>query len=353
MSKRAREKRIAETSAEFEEQLSRVSAQDVVASRPDEVLFVVDRTGSKSARRRVLKEETAKARNQPVSKTDRALLKKRAEKAKQQVALGLPSKPVREQPSVLADLWADESSATQRQPRIKRSSTVASAAKKVAGPGFSYNPPVSAHQNVLAEALALEIKKREKDMRNSKAITLGLSELTKSVLIDSDYDSDEEDEDEDGGGEGEGGSRKRKIKDKKTRAQRNKERKRKDIDSVKALEQMERGVLKSIDSLPHILRSLDAREKKAQALKALREVQALSAKDETALTYEEAGAVPLSDELGGSLRRVVPKGSSLNSAVTKVRQSGGFLMRDKFNRKKGDTLHATKKVKWVAKYKYT
>lgn len=352
MSSKRREKRIAETSAEYEEQKSRVSAAAVVASRPDEALFVVDRTGSKSARRRIHKEEVAKTTNQPVSKTERALIKK----ATQQLLAGheKPNK-AREQPSALADLWADEAESTGAQSvtRIKRSSVVASAAKKVAGPGFSYNPSTVAHQNVLAEALALEIKKREKDMRNNKAITVGLSELTKSVLLDSDYDSDEEDEDEEGEG-GEGGSmRKPKLKEKKTRAQRNKERRRKDLDSAKALQQTEQGVLKAIGSLPHILRSIEAEEARARANKALREVQAQSSKDDSALSYDEAGHVPLSDELSGSLRRVIPKGSALNSAVSKVRQSGGFTMRDKFRRKKGDSLHATKKVKWVAKYKYT
>lgn len=358
MSKR-REKRIAETSAEFEEQRSRQTEVSVVNSRSNDELFVVDRTGSKSARRRVVKEQVALATNQPVSKTERALLKKIERKAKTQNDVKpVTTLVVGQGPSsaVLSDIWANDNSDSGI--RIKKPTVTIPRAKKVAGPGFSYNPSPSSHQDVLAEALALEIKKREKDIRDSRAaqfkkgIHAELSDLTKSVLVDSGDEGDDDDDDYDLG-EKNSDVAKRKQKEKKTRAQRNKERKRKDIDSERILDQIEKNVLKSIDKLPSIIKSIEMEETKAAAMKELRKVKAQSSVDMTALSYEEAGSVPLSDELSGSLRRIIPKGSMINSAVSKLKSTGAISFRDKFKRKKGDSLHKTKKVKWVAKYKYT
>jgi hypothetical protein len=89
-------------------------------------------------------------------------------------------------------------------------------------------------------------------------------------------------------------------------------------------------------------------------LRELRKVQRQSAVDVTAMSYHEAGEVPLSDELSGSLRRIIPKGSGLNNTVSKLKSTGALQFRDKFNRRKGDnTLRQQKRVVWVARHKYT
>ena len=363
MSKRAREKRVAATSAEFEEARSRASAAAIVAERTDDALFVVDRTGSKSARRKIVKEQVAQAAHVPVSKTERELLKK--VQSGRSLSAAKKAAPSSGGASVLKDLWGDDDGGGGTVTKIKKpvATVAASLAKRVAGPGFSYNPSPDAHQDVLAEALALEIKKRERDLRESKSATRNgagvgpesLSALTRSVLVDS--EDEDEDDDEEGEGEGEDGGdgavRKAKLKEKKTRAQRNKERKRKDIEAGRSQEQGEKKLLKAIEQLPTLIKSIEKEEQKAAALRELRKVQAQSSLDTTALSYEDAGAVPLTDELSGSLRRVIPKGSNLTSAVGKFKSTGAFQFRDKFKRKKGDTMQKTRRRVWVAKHKYT
>jgi nucleolar protein 53 len=270
---------------------------------------------------------------------------------------------------VLKDLWGDETQPLAIKTKITKPSTaVSSISKRVAGPGFSYNPSPDAHQDVLAEALALEIKKREKDLRESKSarqtkgVSVKSSALARAVghvgQVGDDEDEDEADDDDEGDDEveAEGSSsetRKVKMKEKKTRAQRNKERRRKDVDIERSQEAVERRLLKAIDQIPTLLKSVEKEEERAASLRELRKVQAKSAVDETAMSYYDAGTVPLSDELSGSLRRVIPKGSALSSAVSKFKSTGAFQFRDKSKRKKGDTLHTTRRRVWVAKHKYT
>ena len=351
-----RDKRIAETSAEFEEARSRASAAQVVNERADGgALFVVDRTGSKSARRRIHKEQEAVVANVPASKTEKALLKKKMAVKVKNVNTSSSSSS-----AGLKDLWGDEvgeGSSTRATTRIKRPTSASlPAAKKVAGPGFSYNPLPHAHQDVLAEALALEIKKREKEIRETRTVQVfkGESSVQPALSDGSDNDDDDDDNEDDDGDDGKVSRGSKKGSMKKTKAQRNRERRRKDLEAEKSLELAGKNALKTIDQLPKIVKSIEKEEQKAAALRELRKVQSQSAVDVTAMSYHEAGEVPLSDELSGSLRRIIPKGSGLNNTVSKLKSTGAIQFRDKFNRRKGDnTLRQQKRVVWVARHKYT
>jgi Nop53 (60S ribosomal biogenesis) len=360
MASKRREKRARETAEELDQALAREAADAVVASRADDALFVVDRTGSKSARRRIVKEQAVVASNKPVSKTERILLKKMEENGGT-----LRKGKTPEIPSQLQDLWADDDSdgggggasvAARRRVKTPNTATIP-ALKRVAGPGFSYNPTPEAHQEILAEALALEIKKKEKDLREARAAKSqkGLqvpSALVQSVLVESGDEDDEDDEDDDDAKDAESKTGRKKKLEKKTQAQRNKERRRKDADQKLTSEQRQKQMLKTISQLPVLLKQAEAEERKAKALRELREIKALASADDSALSYDESGSVPLSDELSGSLRRIIPKGSTITNAVAKLKTTGAIQFRDKLKRKKGDTLNKTKKVKWVAKYKY-
>lgn len=358
MASKRREKRARETAEELDQALARDAAAAVVASRADDALFVVDRTGSKSARRRIVKEQAVVASNKPVSKTERILLKKLEENGGT-----LRKGKTAEIPSQLQDLWADgdsdggAGSSVAGRRRAKKPTATIPASKRVAGPGFSYNPTPEAHQEILAEALALEIKKKERDLREARAAKSqkGLQEpsaLVQSVLVESGDEDDDEDEEDDAAKNAEGKTGRKKKLEKKTQAQRNKERRRKDAEQKLTSEQRQKQLLKSISQLPVLLKQAEAEERKAKALLELRKIQASSSADDSALSYDESGSVPLSDELSGSLRRIIPKGSTITNAVTKLKTTGAIQFRDKLKRKKGDTLNKTKKVKWVAKYKY-
>jgi nucleolar protein 53 len=267
------------------------------------------------------------------------------------------------QPTV--DLWA-ESETVQKPVKIeeeliieikpgqRKPSRVQGIPQKkltVAPGGQSYNPSFSDHQDAVAEALALELKKREEEERNRKTDAPPvLSDLTKLVSVGFDGDeSDEEDEYEDENGL----LVKRKRTEKLTRAQRNKIRARNIAAHEKAKAKQEKGILKSIDMLPHVLRTLEEEEKYKEEMKKLRETKKKEAMESTAMTYEDAGHVPLSDELRGSLRTLKPKGSTLKIQVSRMRATGDMMRPDRRKRKTYEKPHADKKIKWIPKYKYT
>ena len=98
-------------------------------------------------------------------------------------------------------------------------------AVEVAHAGQSYRPDPAAHQDVIGEALAIEIRRNDAIEYRETPISQGLSEETRALLVDSDDDeeSSSSSEDEDGSDEG-GKVRLHKKRDKLTRAQRNKQR---------------------------------------------------------------------------------------------------------------------------------
>ena len=137
-----------------------------------------------------------------------------------------------------------------------------------------------------------------------------------------------------------------------TRAQRNKQKAGKAL-NVEQLKVKANNVLqKAIGSLPHLLRSIEAETKQQEARRALRDVKQAEAHDDSAMSYADAGSVPLTDELSGSLRTMRPKGSMLQTAVANMRATGEVTVIDRRKRRKSERRFAQKKVKWVAKYKY-
>ena len=378
-------------------------------SRADDDLFKIDRTGSKTAKRKIVKAKTNESEGASVSLVERRLIaKKMAELEKKKNKGGGggegggKSKP---NASVLTDLWSDDgmvvpkaASVSARVSRVntddmvgadvnnKKKSTKApltlkhekelkeknmSKRVKPAIPGMSYNPSSDAHQDALAEALALTIRKREEDALNVKVVDRrGLSELTKTLLTnesdDSDNDSDDdsegsddsEDDDGDGSADGVGPDGKkrnklpRRAREKKTQAQRNKEKAKKLKVAEQKKAQKEKNMLKVLSNIPDLIKKIDQEETKRQAQKKLRKMLLENAKDTSSLTYAESGAVPLSDELKGSLRQVTPKGSAIVSQVDKMRETGDLMSRDRRKKRAYERPHKGERVVWIPKYKY-
>lgn len=117
----------------------------------------------------------------------------------------------------------------------------------------------------------------------------------------------------------------------------------------------EKQLLKELDALPRHVRDVEAREKRLEDRRAfvtlLRQNAAEDAQNEK-MTYDEADSVPLSDELNGSLRTIVPKGRAIVDQTNAMRANGALMARDRRTRKTKEKPHAGKKVKWVARYKY-
>jgi len=84
----------------------------------------------------------------------------------------------------------------------------------------------------------------------------------------------------------------------------------------------------------------------------LKEAKKLEHSDCSSLTYEEAACVPLSDELHGSLRQVVPKGNRAKDHQNNMVSAGITSTSLRRNRRAYEKPHASKNIKWIPKYHY-
>ena len=142
MSTRKR-KREAIVAKEHEDALYSAAAANSLALKASQ-LFVVDRKGSNTRRRNLLKTDTNKnVQGFKLSNTERVLIAKKAKSKSPQNAQSI------ETANVLSDLWLTEEENVKRNNRLSKSDKKISS--RVAVPGQSYNPSVIDHQDALAE----------------------------------------------------------------------------------------------------------------------------------------------------------------------------------------------------------
>lgn len=350
MSTRKRKQRIEETSELFTSSVDDANVRKLLKTKADDELFFVDKTGSKNAKRKVLKEvaEKTEGRKQPA-----AIVKTKIKANAKRVALALAEKQEAAKTVSVHDLWGDMECVDKQPTRKKEIKT------KIAIPGMSYNPSLDDHQDALAEGLALEVDKVEKEKKKNQRLedSSTMSELTLSLMNTADSE-EEEDDDEDDEANPTGHRLSRRLRSKFTKAQRNKLRARKESDYEQKKAKLGAKLLKSINTVPHLLKVLDSEKELKENRKAVKdayEKERLEQEEHmrtTGLSYEEAGAIPLSDELQGTLRQMKPKGVLINEEVSKLRNSGEVMKRDRRKRRAYEKPHADKKVKWVARHKY-
>jgi nucleolar protein 53 len=360
--KRAR--RIAETNAQLEEAMDSRAANELLAGKADDDLFVVDRAGSKTSRRKIEKEKVRKEQGVLVSATEEHLIKKKMKELAQKEASAAKTQNVSKVESL--DIWGaddgggddeiDKLLTTTRRTQPKDNKTKKAA--KVVGPGFSYNPAQVHHQDALAEAMALEMKKREKDAKDN---ALFAKKMTGIIANgdgegDSDDEDDDEDEDEDDDAKKAAGkpSKKKKMKEKLTTAERNKQKKNKAMDTQFKKDRAVKTLEKQVEQWPHMLKNMEKEKKTMASKKALKDIAAQSHRDgeDAAMSYVESANVPLSDELGGSLRTLIPKGSSVKNMSIDYDSAGKTEKKGRGVRVKGAHPHRAQNVKWVARHKY-
>lgn len=237
------QKRVKKVAKEYEETIVDVSNAEATSAQADESLFTLDRTGSKSAKRKIAQEILPQHNKEFVSQTEkkliqRALVPKPKPYVKYITKIG--SDEVR-------DLWGDarsevvdEDDAGQRKKKVR-----------VALPGQSYNPTARDHQDAIAEAVALQIKKEEAESTKSSTQKM-LTRNNGSKVMD----------------------------------------------------------------------------------------------------LYDIGTVPLSDELGGGLRTVLPKGTALTLQANSMARSGDLTLPGRRNRRSYEKPHAPSRIAWHAKYKY-
>jgi hypothetical protein len=138
-----RQKRVEEVTKEYEKFVEVTNAEKLYGAKVDEELFVLDRVGSKNARRKLEKTKSDNGAVVIVSATEKKLIQRKQKEIESGALVTSKSKPTNE----LLDIWGEVSPNTQ--PTAKSKVGV----RKVAVPGMSYNPSASSHQDAIAEVL--------------------------------------------------------------------------------------------------------------------------------------------------------------------------------------------------------
>eukprot|EP01033_Poteriospumella_lacustris_P016336 gene16336-11674_t len=304
--------------------------------------------------------------------------------------------------SKLEDIWSegDESDASSSKKARPHKHSL-----KVALPGQSYNPSFEDHQDTLAQAVSIHMKKIEDAKTAFDLIAEQEAEAQKnqqSLTLAGDSSDDEDDEDEDGS---DGATKKKKTgpkynvsgekmqamtavimdedqssgsddsddesnasddedaKNKKrrqkvlTKAQRNKRRARRQAEHEAKLVAMEKKKLCDIIVVKHIKKNLAKEEAERLAQKKVREaleVERKRAEEEEKtkrLRSYEVSAVPLTDELQGSLRAIKPKGAPALDTMQSMIASGETRAAFARKRRAYEKPHGAKRQKWIPKYK--
>ena len=193
---RKRQLRILETAEEYSNLLIQVNEGDKILSKQNDELFVVDRVGSERSRRKLTSKLIEIERNATeivLSAADKKIIDKRNDRNSKKTVV------TESKTNDIVDLWSDPAAESIMKPNkeLKDNTTKVPKKKSCILPinGQSYNPNHEDHQDALAEALAIEIRKKEHEARTKGPIEYTLSELTKSVLCD-DVDSDDDGDDE-------------------------------------------------------------------------------------------------------------------------------------------------------------
>lgn len=384
-----RDRRIAESNIDYEEQLDKLARKRALQELADTEIFVLDRQGSKSVRKRVTDDAAVAKRSSGKSKTEHTLIKKRVKallngettKHQQRLAIIADKQATK---AVMGDPWGNDIFVAPvikmapvdivQELTIKKAPAPARAMlgrKKIIKPashGMSYNPSEQEHQDLLAEALALEMKHREQKAkdegeheRSYESIeNRGVSEPIVSLNANTDDSETSDDSDDAGSERDDDGPRKLSRKErskltKKTKAQRNQDKLKRAAARIREKDAEIRRLVKEMNNAPIIAKEVEKQANLKAAAKELklRQREAQQAEDAKALSYDEAGHVPLSDELRGSLRTIIPKGNSTAGMQRSFVNAGEVTAKGHRKQKVGEHPHKARNIKWVAKYKYT
>ncbi|CAM9558266.1 unnamed protein product, partial [Discosporangium mesarthrocarpum] len=194
--------------------------QAILRDKPDDALFVIDSRGSGRKRRKLQKE--AKVEREPSKNEVKLIQKKYLEKAKKQQletatssAGRVASVSVKQQN--IYDAWGEEKEEEKGSKdgkpitkpaggRKRPKSCIPDTRPEICQPGQSYNPTEEDHDDVLAQAVAVELRREEAVKDEAEPISKGLSASTLALLKGDENSSGESDEEEGGEG-GEAGTR--------------------------------------------------------------------------------------------------------------------------------------------------
>lgn len=219
---------------------------------------------------------------------------------------------------------APSHSFTKQRPALKqRDSTIS---VEVAHAGQSYHPDKESHQDIIGEALAVELKRKEKQDYVDTPLSKGLSEETKALMLgDSDDEQDSDDEAADSGD-----ITIVKRKEKITKAQRNKQKRHRMLQKELEEKKKQKKMLNSVSELKRYQKELKRKEaankEKKQTVAKLKQdaKRPLGKAVYQQVMHRDPIAAPslpvaLSAELKSSLRKVKPKGSLIEERFESFR----------------------------------
>jgi nucleolar protein 53 len=382
-------KRIQEATHELQEQQAAQAETAHVVNKPNEQLFVLDTTAAlvvpglaadkkkNKGKKGISRVDTVKI-NALLEKHDAKELQQmvknnnaRAERAKKrQKVIGninanfdlwggdstavtttdkkkqKKSKPVTVSPGIgtsLAGTAPAHMSTNKNQPAMPHQKKNKMLALQVAHSGQSYHPDKMQHEDVLGEALAVELRRTQVENYKNAPLSSGMSAKTMSLLLGDD-DSSSEDEDGDEMVDEEELVSKKKV-EKLTKAQRNKQKRHRALEMEIADRKKQKKLLNSVQNLKKWKKELTKEEQeqkeRQEALAQLKKDsertlghnvwERKSSKRFDAPLHVPTLPVALRGELQSSLRSVQPKGSLLQDRMeslcdrnmTTTKQRGG------------------------------
>mmetsp|Transcript_19166 Transcript_19166/g.31800 ORF Transcript_19166/g.31800 Transcript_19166/m.31800 type:complete len:433 (-) Transcript_19166:13-1311(-) len=383
-------KRIQEATHELQERQAEQTETAHVVNKLDEQLFVLDTTAAKDVPGFSVRRSTRNKKGLTLvdegkvkallEKHDSSELQQMVKNNKARVERAKKKKKVAGNIQATFDLWGGESTATttvrkkqkkqqsltvlpgignamagtapphistnRNQPAMPHPKKNKMLAVQVAHAGQSYHPDASQHEDVLGEALAVELRRTQVLNYKNTPISAGMSEKTKSLLLGDDDSSSDEDEDADkDDAMDEGDNATKKKVEKLTKAQRNKQKRHRALEKEIADRKTEKKLLNSVSNLKKWKKELTKEE---QTQKERQEAVAQLKKDsertlgqnvwerKSSKRFDAPLHVPtlpvgLRGELRSSLRSVQPKGSLLQDRMeslcdrnmTTTKQRGG------------------------------
>lgn len=211
---------------------------------------------------------------------------------------------------------------------------------RIAPPGLSYNPSLSDHQDILAEATALEIKHRDSIAHD----TITSQELDTSAIPEFDECAPSSDELE-------SSIIAHQQTKPLTKAKKNRKRAVAIAEYNRYRKRSEVTILKEISNIAEISRKVQSEESKQEMKRKIRSVLQKNLLDQSALSYREAGLIPLSDELNGTLRAIIPKGSRLKDQVMSMISCGNATEVGWRKRRAYEKPHGARNIKWYSQFK--
>ncbi|ETV84252.1 hypothetical protein H257_03511 [Aphanomyces astaci] len=356
--------RIKEVGAEIEAFIEEQGEATKLQNYGDEHLFAIDTAGSTSKKAKLTKDpavwsgkykpEKAKALKKTIDRIQ-AKPAVAATKAKKTPALEALWDT---EGNAATPAWINEVDEYVAPAIIKKKAPLSNApstkhkvkAVEVAADGQSYHPEVSAHQAVLAEALA---KVAEKQKQREKDLAPLVTGISNNYIMESSDDEDDNELDESNVNNDNVDKPKIKAKEKLTRSDRNRQARHKALEKELDSRRTNKKLLGQINNVKTLESGVKKDEKvyqKKKQLKVLLKAQKLDDEPEVMIAGKKRKVVrptlvSTAAELSGNIRSLKPKGSAMKDRYDSL------LKRNKIEIGK-TTRNRTKWTKFVPRHKY-